>query len=103
MNVVGLRCNGLAKQLFVVRMGADPEPDETVSTFHRYGAIAASHARRPETPDFLEMQRRILWISFEVLVGLIRELPDILRQRPVADPEVRGCMMVQRGVVFPAA
>lgn len=99
----GLCCNGLAKQLLVVRMGADPEPDETVSTFHCHRAIAASHARRPETPDFLEMQRWILRIVFEVFVGVIRELPDILRQRPVADPEVRGRMMVQRGVVFPVA
>ena len=95
--------DGLAEQLIVVNVGADPEPDETVSAFHRHCAIAAFHARRPETPDFLEMKRWILRILLEMFVGLIRELADVLRQRPVTDPEVRGRMMFQRGVVFPAA
>ena len=95
--------DGLAEQLIVVSVGADPEPDETVSAFHRHCAIAASHARRPETPDFLEMKRWILRILLEMFVGLIRELADVLRQRPVKDPEIRGSMMFQRGVFFPAA
>ena len=95
--------DGLAEQLIVVSVGADPEPDETVSAFHRHCAIAASHARRPETPDFLEVKRWILRILLEMFVGLIRELAGVLRQRPVTDPEVRGRMMFQRGVVFPAA
>ena len=95
--------DGSAEQLIVVSVGADPEPDEPVSAFHCDCAIAASHARRPETPDFLEMKRWILRILLEMLVGLIRELAGVLRQRPVTDPEVRGRMMFQRGVVFPAA
>ena len=95
--------DGLAEQLVVVSVGADPEPDKTVSALHRHCAIAASHARRPETPDFLEMKRWILRILLEMFVGLIRELADLLRQRPVTDPEVRGRMMFQRGVVFPVA
>ena len=95
--------DGLAEQLIVVSVGADPEPDETVSAFHRHCAIAAFHARRPETPDFLEMKRWILRILLEMFVGLIRELADVLRQRPVTDPEIRRRMMFQRGVVFPAA
>ncbi len=98
-----VRSDGLAEQLIVVSVGADPEPDETVSAFHRHCAITASHARRPETPDFLEMKRWILRILLEMFVGLIRELADVLRQSPVTDPEVRGRMMFQRGVVFPAA
>ena len=95
--------DGLAEQLIVVSVGADPEPDETDSAFHCDCAIAASHARRPETPDLLEMKRWVTRTLFETDVGLIRELPDVLRQRPVTDPEVRGRMMFQRGVVFPAA
>ncbi len=79
MSVTGSRCHGLAKQLLVVRMGADPEADETVSTFHCHCAIAASHTRRLETPDFLKMQRWILRILFKVFVGSIRKLSDILR------------------------
>jgi hypothetical protein len=49
------------------------------------------------------MKRWILRILLEMFVGLIRELADVLRQRPVTDPEVWGRMMFQRGVVFPAA
>ena len=94
--------DGLAEQLIVVSVGANPKPDEIVSAFHRDCAIAASHARRPETPDFLEMKRWIMRILLEMFVGLIRELAGVLRQRPVTGPEVRGCMMFQRGVVFPA-
>ncbi len=97
-------CNrGLAEQLIVVSVSADPEPHETISAFHSHCAIATSHARGPEATDFLEMKRWVLWILLEMFVGLIRELPDVLRQRPVTDPEVRGRMMFQRGVVFPAA
>ncbi len=60
-------------------------------------------AKQLQALDLLETQRWILRILFKVFVGLIRKFPDILRQRPVAGPEVRGRMMVQRGVVFPAA
>ena len=95
--------DGLAEQLIVVSVGADPEPDETVSAFNRHCAIATAHARRPETPDFLEMKRWILLILLEMFVGLICELADVLGQRPVTNLEIWGRTVLQRGVVFPAA
>ena len=48
--------DGSGEQLILVSVGADPEPDKTVSAFHRHCAMAASHAHTPETPDLLEMK-----------------------------------------------
>jgi hypothetical protein len=42
----------------------------------------------------------MLRIVFEVVVGVIRERQDLLRQRSVADPEVQGHMMGFRVASF---
>ena len=52
--------DGSGEQLILVSVGADPEPDKTVSAFHRHCAMAASHAHTPETPDLLEMKLMVV-------------------------------------------
>ena len=93
----------LAEQLVVIRMGADPEPHEAVRGLDGQGAILPTNPSRPEAPNLLEMERRVPWVVLEVGVGCVREVLGRLRQGPVACPEIRGCMVRQRGVVFPAA
>ena len=93
----------LAEQVVVVGMGADPEPHEVVRGLDGQGAILAPNPGRPEAPNLLEMERRVTWVLLEARVRCVRELLDLLRQGPVACPEIRGRMVGQRGVVFPAA
>ena len=58
---------------------------------------------RPYAPDLLEVERRVTWILFETVVGVVREFLDVLWQGPIARPEGRGRVVSQRGLVFPVA
>jgi hypothetical protein len=44
----------LAKQAIVVRMAADPEPDESVWCVDGQGSVMGTDPRRPEPADLLE-------------------------------------------------
>src|SRR5258706_13413444 len=84
-------------------MGADPEPHEAVRRLDGQCAILPTNPSRPEARNLLEVERRVTWVLLEARIGCVRELLDLLRQRSVACPEIRGRMVHQRGVVFPAA
>lgn len=45
----------------------------------------------------------MLRIPLEMLVRLIRELLNVLRQRPITGPIVWSRVVIQRGVDFPDA
>jgi hypothetical protein len=49
------------------------------------------------------VERGVPRVLLQARVGLIGKLPDLRRQGPVACPEVRRCVVDQRGVVLPAA
>lgn len=53
-------------------MVTDPEPDEIVVAPNGNGAMLKTYAGGPETPDALEVKRRMMRITtkqFEILVG----------------------------------
>ena len=77
----------LAEQPVVVGVAADPEPV----------------ARRPETSNLLEVERRVTRVLFEALEGAIGNLLDVLGQGPVTCPEVGGGVVGQTGFVLPVA
>lgn len=60
-------------------MGANPEPHEPISDLDRESAVLTADPSRPETPNLLEVKRRVTRVLFETLVGLIGELLDVLR------------------------
>jgi hypothetical protein len=93
----------LAKQPIVVGMTANPKPDQAVRCFHREGAIVSADTGRPEPADFLEVKGGVPWILLQACVRLIGEIANLLRQRLVQRPKVRGSVMGQSGVVLPAA
>src|SRR5207249_4816258 len=90
-----------AEQLVVVGMSANPEPHQPIRGFYCEHPMVAANPRRPEAPNLLEVERRMTWILFETLVGLICTLLDVLWQGPIARPERRGCVVNQRGLVLP--
>jgi hypothetical protein len=80
--------DGLAKDLIVVCVAADPEPHETVGRFDREGPMMTPNPRRPESTHLPEVQGRMLRVVFQVTVGSIGEPLDLWRQGAVAGPEI---------------
>ena len=54
--------NRLRYELVVFRVSADPKPDNSVRCIHSKRSIVEPNASGPEPADFLEMQRRMLWV-----------------------------------------
>jgi len=54
---------GLAHQLVIVSMAADPEPQNAISNVHTQRAAMETNADRPKTPGFFEVQRWMVRIS----------------------------------------
>ena len=69
-------------------MGSDPEPKHAVLHIDAEGTEVEADARGPEYPCFLEMQRGVVWICFQLRKSSIRENLDLWRQSAVADPEI---------------
>ena len=92
-----------AKQLVILGMRSNPEPNEAVGRLCGERAVAGTDASRPVWADFLELKRRVAVVFLEMFVGSICNLPDFRRQRLVASPEVWVRVMLQSGLVLPAA
>ena len=67
----------LAEQPIVVRMGADPEPYESVGRFDCKRAVVSPHSHRPEAADLLEVERRVARVVLQPRVRLIGEVLDM--------------------------
>ena len=80
-------------EAIVVRVTANPEPENAIWHVHREGAIEGTDARRTKPLDTLEMQRRVLRILLQEREFLVRKCTDLSRQRIMARPERgRGVM-----------
>jgi hypothetical protein len=64
----------LSEQPIVIRMGADPVPDEPVLRLDCKGAVVTPHSRRPEPADLLEVERRVTGVFLQSRVRLIGEV-----------------------------
>ncbi len=93
----------LAKQAIVVRVTADPEPQEPIARFDAQGTMVPADAHGPKAPDLLEVEGRMSRIMLQSRIRLICERPHFRWQRVVSRPEGRRGVVVQRDVVLPAA
>ncbi len=85
----------LANQRIVLGMRSDPEPENAIRNVHSERTIVIPHAHRPKSPNLLEMQGRMAVIGLQEREILVREAPDLSRQRLVAPPELSGGVMRQ--------
>jgi len=99
----GIGRANLSDQAIVFGVRPDPEPADAVGHFHTEGTIAQPDAHRAESPDRLELKRRMLRISLQQLVILVCQFTHIRRQSPIRRPEVVRRVVLQSGVVRPAA
>jgi hypothetical protein len=90
-------------QPVVICMAADPEPHKAVDGLDCKRPVVASNPGGPEATDFLEMKSRMMRILFQVRMRPIGEPLDLWWQGSITGPEIGGCVVSQRGLVFPAA
>lgn len=49
-------------KFIVIRMGANPEPDQVIPGFYSKCSIVDANPNRPKDPHSSKMQGRVLWI-----------------------------------------
>ena len=91
------------KELVVVRMRPDPEPDDTIGGLDSQRAMTVPHPSRPEATELLEVKRRIARVRLQPSECLVGELPNGGGQPPIAFPELGRGVVGQRRVVLRAA
>jgi len=67
----------LADDSLILRMRANLKPDEPICSFDGEGSIVQPNSGGPESPDLLEMYRRMLRILFRELEALVGERLDV--------------------------
>src|SRR5688572_15589744 len=98
-------CSGSAaslalwQQSIVFGMGTDPEPDETIGSFYRESLVTPCNSRGPIAPDLLSSKPGVARILLETSKCFVGQLLKVRWQRSVTGPEVRGGVVIQRGVV----
>jgi hypothetical protein len=80
----------------------DPEPNNVRTIFNGDGAIVNAHASRPISANLLEMERRMVRISFEKLIVFISEPLDILRKCSIELPKLGVGPVPHRSVHRPS-
>jgi len=81
-------------------MRSDPEPLDAARNIVTQRAMMFADAHRPNLPEALEMERRVLWIGLEELEVLVGDCSDAGWQRIVKRPEPDRSRVLQRGRVF---
>src|SRR5262249_4057247 len=74
----------------IVRMRADPEPQESVVDLDGERPIVSANPYRPEMSDFLEMEGGVLRVLLQEGVVLVGQCASALRQPSVSLPEWRA-------------
>jgi len=54
----------LTNQLVVVRVRADPKPDDSIRCLNSDRSVIEAYTSRVVAPYLLEMKRRMLWVHF---------------------------------------
>lgn len=101
----------LLEEAVVVGMAADPEPCNFVVLQESDGAVGARHTHgvdRFSVVNLFELEAGVPGILAEEPVGLLRGLPNLVRQLAVRCPEARRCPRLNSfsgssSVVLPAA
>ena len=92
----------LASDAIVLRMGADPEPQDAIRCVDCQRTIVSADARRVEPANSFEMQRGVLWIGLKELELFVGKGPDLLWQLVIRAPETRGRIVDQSFCERPA-
>jgi len=71
--------NRLADQLVVLRVGANPKPEQAVRSLYSERSVMQTNSSGPEAPHLLEVEGRMLRISLEQLESFVREFSDAAR------------------------
>ena len=79
-----------------------PEPHHGVLVFHGQCTIMQAHSNRPEPPNLLEMQGRMLRIPPQQLVALVGETACVFWKLAIAVPESLIGAVPHRSVQRPA-
>lgn len=90
------------RQPIVLGMRPDLEPHQILARLHRQGTIVYPDSGRPESADFLEMQRGMLWVLAKQREILVRQVPNRIRQRVIALPEFGRGETIHSGLQRPA-
>lgn len=93
----------LGNHVIILGVRSYPEPKDSIVHVDAQGAIMQADADRTVSTDVLEPKGWMSRISLEELEALVSELLYMLRQRLVAPPEPRRCVVIQRGRDRPAA
>ncbi len=79
----------LADQLVILRVSANPKPEQAVRGLYSEHSVMQTNSSRPEASHLLEVQGRMLRISLEQFESLVRKFSDAGWECPVTCPEVR--------------
>jgi len=93
---------GSARQLVVLGMRTDPEPQNSVISIHTQRAMAPADPNRPEPPDLLEMKRGMLGIALEKVIVPASLILNLGRHSIESSPELGSRMMLQISRLFPS-
>jgi len=74
-------------------VAADPEPQHSAGHLDANGPMVQPDSGRPESVDFLEVQRRVPGVGFQLGECPVGEGLNVGGKRPVMDPETWGRMM----------
>lgn len=84
-------------------MNANPEPDDSIRCLNFNRSVMEPDAGRPESADFLEMQRRMLRICLQEFKSSVGLFTDGSREGVVVRPKIRSSVVDQIFVDFSAA
>ena len=71
------------EQPFILRMGADPEPNDRVTLANAHGSIAECHASRENRFGWVHLPEPKTWVArvlLEELIGVSSLLVDLRRE-----------------------
>lgn len=89
-------------KLVIRRVGADPEPRDSVWCVQADGSVMETDASRPKTANYFEMQGRMTRIALQLIKTLLGQTLDVRRQFPITRPETGRSLVFQRSVHLPS-
>ena len=82
-------------------MASNPEPQHTVIDLDPQSTVMESHAGRPETASFLEVEGGVCRIRLQQNECLVCKGPNLKWEGAITLPKVRGSMVCHNAVERP--
>jgi hypothetical protein len=84
-------------------MRSDPEPYAAFCSLFSQCSIVETHPDGPEDANLFQPERRMARARLQKREVLIRKIPNVLRQLPIMQPELRSREVLQSGEHRPAS